>query len=239
MSANRYNLDQIAKGNLTGDDLTKLVTEFQKAHLLNPDGYCGPVTLEALRPQPAPVDELAIVRGTLFGAGIRQFPSHPSWYGGPLKTPNGDPLAVVVHTSATGPGTAITMAKNRSGAHKPGERMASWHLTIDTDGSIVQQVPLTSCAWHAGSTSAKNIPGVGWANYTTVGIEIVSLDDKNFPQEQIDAYARVLRAIVRAYRIPREHAMISHASIDPARRVDPGTEWMTVHAPKVLDYAYA
>ena len=114
----------------------------------------------------------------------------------------------------------------------------SWHISIEADGAVVQMAPLTSGCWHAGSSTARKIPGVGWANRTSVGIELIG-HGKEFPSAQVEIACGVWRALVKAYGIPREHAMITHQSIDPTRRSDPGPVWMKQHAPQVLAYAYA
>ena len=144
----------------------------------------------------------------------------------------------MAHYTATDPGTAVAMAKNRQRARTPADRAASWHLTIDADGSVVQMITLNRVAWHAGSDTAKPIPGVGSANNNSIGIELVGRGDV-FPSSQVAAACKVWRAIVRAYGIQREHAMITHQSIDPTRRSDPGPVWTSQHAGMVLDFAYA
>lgn len=162
---------------------------------------------------------------------------HPSWRYASLRTPGSKPLAIVAHYTATDPGTAISMAKRRTKPRTKDDRAASWHLSIEADGTVVQMAPLTVGCWHAGSNTAKKIPGVGWANRTAIGVELVGYG-KEFPPAQVEAACRVWRAIVREYSIPREHAMITHQSIDPTRKADPGRVWMGEHAPRVLDAAY-
>lgn len=175
-------------------------------------------------------------RGWLVGEGVTRINAHPSWFGGPLS-----PRAVVCHVSATNPGTALNMAKRRKRkfGSDPDDRLASWHASVETDGSIVQMVPFSSCAHHAGSKTAKQIPGVGWPNRKALGIELIGWERGPFPQAQVDGYARLLRCIVQHYAIPREFAMVTHASIDPGRRSDPGAVWMSQHAEAVLDRAFA
>jgi hypothetical protein len=181
---------------------------------------------------------LAIKDGWLIGEGVTQIRSHSSWYGGALA--GGKPGGVVCHVSATKPGTAINMAKRRArpfGLDK-NDRLASWHASVETDGALVQQVPFTHCAWHAGSDTATPIPGLGWANRHTNGIELIGFERGPFPNAQVAGYARLLRALVQAYGIPREFAMVSHSSIDPKRRSDPGKLWMTKYAERCVAYAY-
>ncbi len=249
MTPDEYNDLRYAKGDITPADFTKLVKLAQEKLGVRPDGFCGPVTLEALNP--APPEVLVVDEYGWLNHAIK-IPTHPSWRGGQLPTPGNQPLGIVVHTSDTNHGTAISMAKRRArqfGLDPGADRMSSWHASVEGDGSWVQMVPFNTCAWHAGSHSARKLP-FGWANYTTIGIEIISPDDKNFPPAQIEAAKLLWRALVRAYNIPRERAMIAHGSFeDPNRRVDPGPIWMggrdlSVVAPGsiaevVLNYAYA
>ncbi|NVB81776.1 MAG: N-acetylmuramoyl-L-alanine amidase, partial [Kofleriaceae bacterium] len=195
-------------------------------------------------------ERLQVVDGWLVGDGVQRIEMHASWRYSWLSTPEHKPLAIVAHYTDTDPGTAVNMAKRRqqpwatfAAAYRksyPGKPVPqnSWHLSIEADGSIVQMAPLTSGCWHVGSPTAKQIPGVGWGNRTAVGIELVG-HGKTFPPAQVSAACDVWRAIVRAYGIPREHAMVTHQSIDPTRRSDPGPVWMKQHAPTVLERAFA
>lgn len=246
--------ENIRVDGIFGDVTFHAVCDFQTARGLEPDGVVGPKTWAAIAaglarlayeqtqtPALLAPDDLEIDgSGVLSGPGVTVLLSHRSWYGGFLGTQNGTPEGVVCHVSDTGPGTSLAMARNRvSRFHPDKDRLASWHATVDTDGSIVQQVPFINRAWHAGSPTAKPILGLGWANSTTNGIELVGYPAGPFPEAQVVGYARLLRALRRRYSILREFAMIEHATIDPARRTDPGKEWMTQHAKRVLDAAYA
>jgi hypothetical protein len=73
-------------------------------------------------------------------------------------------------------------------------RDVSWHLTIDTDGTVVQSADLaTWMCWHAGHAN-------GW----TVGVEIVQHPDTpDLWQVQLDALVRVCDAVSTALAIPR------------------------------------
>lgn len=234
MTAAEYNAAELAKGNITWDDIANIVELGQGALKVKQDGYFGPVTKEALYGGlPSGVPYAIDDNGLLWGVQVKRILAHPSWFGGPMV-----PLGIVDHTTDTGPGTAVVMAQNRVTPYVKTKRMASWHLTVDQDGLVVQQVPLTRCAWHAGSDSAKRLP-FGWANYCTIGVELVSKDDKDFTQVQIDTYAKVKRAIVQKYGIPRDRAAIAHGSIDPKRRSDPGKMYAEKFNQYVLDTAYA
>ena len=172
--------------------------------------------------------------GWLEGEGVEIYKSHPSWFYSKLSTPTGAPLAVVAHASATGMGTAITMAKRRTVPRTKEDRAASWHISVE-DTRIVQMISCEAGAWHAIGA----IKGVGAANRTSTGVEMIGYEKGPWPAPQVAQAARVWRALVRSYGIKREHAMIPHAVIDPDRRTDPGKPWMSQHASAVLAYAFS
>jgi N-acetylmuramoyl-L-alanine amidase len=171
--------------------------------------------------------------GWLEGADVVIMKAHPSWHYPKLSTPTGDPLAIVAHCSDTKHGTAEAMAKRRMVARKPTDRAASWHVSVEAE-QIIQMVSLEAGAWHA----SKSIPGVGPANRTAVGIELVGYPAGPWPERQVQQAARVWRAIVQSYGIPRARAMVAHSSIEPMRG-DPGKAWERDHAEMVLAYALA
>jgi hypothetical protein len=195
-----------------------------------------------LKAKPEPWADLAPLSitadGWLEGDGVTLVKSDPSWWGGPLKT--GAPTGVVCHVSATKAGTALNMAKRRARKFgtDPDDRLSSWHASVESSGALVQMVSFRCRAFHAGSPTSKVIPGLGWANSCTTGIELIGFEKGPFPEAQVAGYARLLRALHQRYGIRREHAMITHQSIDPTRRSDPGRVWMRDHAEAVLAYAY-
>jgi N-acetylmuramoyl-L-alanine amidase len=233
VSAEDYNSTQIAAGKLTPHHITALVRHWQTMHVpLDVDGAAGPATIASIEAALRPAASAHWL------SDATAMPIHQSWFGGPLAA--GKPLAIVAHYTATDPGTGVNMAtrRQRQFGADPDDRAASWHVTIETDGSVIQMIPLDHVAWHAGSDTAKPIPGVGWANSNTVGIELVGYG-KSFPEAQVTAACRVWREIVQMYGIPRAHAMVTHQSIDPTRREDPGPVWLAQHATRVLNAAYA
>jgi len=230
-----YNASQLAGHALLPSHITTLVRYWQAGHGLEADGLAGPRTITSL----APVGAVRIdADGWLSGPGVTVIAAHPSWYGAELV--HATPAGIVAHYTATDPGTAIAMAHRRARKFglDPADRAASWHISIEADGAIVQMVPLTHTAWHAGGPNAHPVPGLGHANYTTVGIELVGWG-KAFPAAQVAAARTVWRAIVQRYGISRAYAMITHQSIDPVDREDPGPVWMGQHAAGVLAFAYA
>lgn len=172
--------------------------------------------------------------GWLEGEGVQYAPMHSSWRYAKLSTPHGDPLAIVAHTSATNPGTARGMAKRRTVPKTKDDRPASWHISVEADGSVIQMASCEVGTWHA----AGQIKGAGPANRVSVGIELIGWEKGPWPEAQVQGACRVWRAIVQSYGIKRGLAMVPHAVIDPDRRSDPGKPWMRDHAERVLDFAY-
>ena len=177
-------------------------------------------------------------KGWLYGPGITRIPMDESWHYPKLETSDGQPKAIVAHYSATNYGTAINMANARAKKRTDTDRAASWHLSIEGDGSIIQMAPLTVGCWHAGGKTCKPITGLGSPNRCSIGIELIGHGNA-FPFAQHDAACRVWRAICYYYKVERKYAMITHAELDPTRRNDPGPIWMSQHAENVLDYAFS
>ena len=172
--------------------------------------------------------------GWLEGDRVVQIRSHSSWFYPELSTASGDPGAIVWHASATPHGSAGNMARRRAVPRSPADRAASWHISVEGNGDIVQMIPAECGAWHA----IGKISGLGPANRTSASIEIIGFERGPFPEAQVVGCARVARALVRSYGIPRSLANVSHASIDPDRRTDPGKLWLRDHAPHVMEYAF-
>lgn len=249
-NADDYNEDELAAGRLKPAHVSELAAFYQERHGLVADGKAGPRTralLEDARRAPpsspiatSPREALPVISvsesGWLTGEGVVAMPIHRSWYYPRLSTATGKPAAIVAHYTSTAHGTADNMARNRAEALKPTDRPASWHVSVEGDGTILQMAPLLAGCWHAGGPSAKPIPGVGPANRTALGIELVGHGDA-FPEAQVVAACRLWRALVRAYAIPRNLAMVTHQELDPTRKTDPGPVWIGQHADRVLNYA--
>lgn len=171
--------------------------------------------------------------GWLEGDGVGIIKAHSSWHYPRLATPTGAPAAIVCHCSDTLAGSAEGMAHRRNRPRKPDQRPASWHISVEADGSVLQMISLEAGAWHAIGT----LPKVGAYNRVSVGIELIGKPAGPWPQAQVDGARRVWRAVCQSYGIPRARAMIPHSSFE-SRRSDPGKEWMSKHAGAVLDYVY-
>lgn len=257
MTARDYNAGRLASGAFTPDHVTELVRRFQRDNDLTADGMAGPKTLamiELLTGREPGGIPLALVtpvmalgldvdgEGWLVGEGVTHIPMHPSWRYSALKTPKSEPLAIVAHYSATDHGSAMNMAVRRTHPRDtqptevdgdPEDRAASWHISIEGDGSIIQMASCKVGCWHAGGPTSQPIPHVGAANRTAVGIELIG-DGSVFPAAQVESAKRVWCAIVKAYHLTRGTAMVGHSQLDPSRKRDPGPVWWKLHASDVL-----
>jgi hypothetical protein len=239
--ADAYNSGQ----EVTPEMITELTVEFQAAFGILADGMLGPITRAALKEQRAfaippsgfgDLESLYVSSADwLVGRRVYLRPSHPSWYYAHLTSPT--PKAIVWHYTATGPNTAENMAERRATARSKDDPQSSWHITIETNGDIWQMLPFTAGGWHAGGKHSKPIPDVGVANRFAVGIELVSLNGEDYTPAQVEAAARVARAIVNAYPMPKHLASVGHRDIHQTKN-DPGDEWMLDHLPRVIEYAY-
>lgn len=92
----------------------------------------------------------------------------------------------------------------------------SAHFFIRRDGSLIQFVPCTLRAWHAG---ASNWQGRERCNDFSIGIELEGSDDLPFTEAQYVVLLPLLATLKAAYPI---QAVVGHSDIAPGRKTDPG-----------------
>jgi AmpD protein len=102
----------------------------------------------------------------------------------------------------------------------------SSHFFIRRDGTLLQFVPTTLRAWHAGVSSWQ---GRERCNDFSIGIELEGADDFAFRAEQYDCLTSLL------LRIRERHPHVDicgHSDIAPGRKTDPGPcfEWPRLSA---------
>lgn len=111
------------------------------------------------------------------------------------------------------------------------ESNVSCHYLIETDGRIIQLVPETRRAWHAGISCWKGQQDI---NSASIGIEIVNLGYDHglppYPAVQIDAVIRLCKDILQRRNISPER-VLAHSDIAPDRKGDPGEHfpWDKLH----------
>lgn len=97
----------------------------------------------------------------------------------------------------------------------------SAHFFIRRDGELIQFVPCTARAWHAGISEWQ---GRQRCNDFSIGIELEGTDDQEFSTQQ---YSRLLDLIVTLRSCYPITAIAGHSDIAPGRKTDPGPffEW--------------
>jgi AmpD protein len=99
------------------------------------------------------------------------------------------------------------------------ELRVSAHLLIRRDGELVQYVPLTERAWHAGVSS---FCGRQACNDFSIGIELEGSDDCPYTEAQYQRLLPLCRAIMTAYPAITPERIVGHCDIAPGRKTDPG-----------------
>jgi AmpD protein len=100
----------------------------------------------------------------------------------------------------------------------------SAHLLIRRDGSIIQFVPFTRRAWHAG---VSHFNGRERCNDFSIGIELEGTDTDRYTDVQYDQLIYVLAALKQRY--PTLTDVRGHADIAPGRKTDPGAAFNWGH----------
>jgi len=100
----------------------------------------------------------------------------------------------------------------------------SAHFFIRRDGTLIQFVPCSLRAWHAGVSNWLEREG---CNDFSIGIELEGSDDLPFTEAQYATLAPLVNLLKQAYPI---RAVVGHSDIAPGRKTDPGIcfEWERV-----------
>lgn len=142
--------------------------------------------------------------------------------------PEGEAISlVVIHAISLPPGEfggpgVIELFTNRldPAAHPFYETIkdlrVSAHFFIRRDGELIQFVPCTARAWHAGVSRWQ---GRERCNDFSIGIELEGTDDLPFTDAQYGALNALLARLRATYPIA---AVVGHADIAPGRKTDPG-----------------
>ncbi|HRX90457.1 MAG TPA: 1,6-anhydro-N-acetylmuramyl-L-alanine amidase AmpD [Steroidobacteraceae bacterium] len=109
-----------------------------------------------------------------------------------------------------------------------GLRVAA-HTLIRRDGEIVQYVPFTARAWHAGRSSWQ---GRENCNDFSVGIELEGTESAPYADAQYIALNALLGVLFAAYPGLSRAAIVGHSDVAPGRKTDPGAsfDWQRVRA---------
>lgn len=95
----------------------------------------------------------------------------------------------------------------------------SAHFLVRRDGQLVQFVPTTRRAWHAGVSSFL---GRERCNDFSIGIELEGSEHAPFTRAQYRRLAALVRAIARRHPV---RFVAGHSDIAPGRKTDPGPQF--------------
>jgi AmpD protein len=96
----------------------------------------------------------------------------------------------------------------------------SAHFLIRRDGQLIQFVPCTQRAWHAGVSRWQ---GRERCNDFSIGIELEGADDVPYEAAQYTRLNALLAAVRARYPIAQ---VVGHADVAPGRKTDPGPAFL-------------
>ena len=106
------------------------------------------------------------------------------------------------------------------------EAKVSAHYVVFESGRIVQCVPETMRAWHAGVSSWAGETDI---NSRSIGIEIVNpgheFGYRDFPLRQIAAVISLCKSIVTRRGPISAERVLAHSDVAPSRKQDPGEKF--------------
>ncbi len=144
------------------------------------------------------------------GARVEPSPNHGERVG--VDAPD---MIILHYTGMPDHGQALSWLKNI-------ESQVSSHYFVWPDGRIVQMVPETRRAWHAGKSVWAGETDI---NSRSIGIEIANAGHPGglptYPEEQIAAVIGLCRDLMERWRIAPER-VLGHSDVAPRRKVDPG-----------------
>jgi N-acetyl-anhydromuramoyl-L-alanine amidase len=92
----------------------------------------------------------------------------------------------------------------------------SAHFLIRRDAELLQFVPCSRRAWHAGQSRWR---GLDNCNDFSIGLELEGCDTRPFEPNQYESLAALTSALRRHYPI---EDVVGHSDVAPGRKTDPG-----------------
>jgi len=104
----------------------------------------------------------------------------------------------------------------------------SAHLLIRRDGELVQFVPFTSRAWHAGESEFR---GASRCNDFSIGIELEGEDETPYTDAQYEVLIEVVAALLDSYDGLSVRRIAAHSDLAVGRKTDPGPafDWLRLY----------
>lgn len=107
----------------------------------------------------------------------------------------------------------------------------SSHLLIRRDGEMIQYVPFTRRAWHAGLSRFGDRER---CNDFSIGIELEGSDQIPYEAIQYIQLVRVTRCLAARWPRLADKRIVGHCDIAPGRKTDPGETFDWVHFRRLL-----
>jgi len=95
----------------------------------------------------------------------------------------------------------------------------SSHLLIRRDGELVQYVPLTRRAWHAGASCYRDREQ---CNDFSIGIELEGADEIPYTDAQYEVLSATIRALQSVFPSLVDTPVVGHCDVSAGRKTDPG-----------------
>ena len=95
----------------------------------------------------------------------------------------------------------------------------SSHFLIRRSGELLQFVPMSHRAWHAGASCFE---GREACNDFSIGVELEGSDDLPFADVQYTQLAQLASSIMQIYPAITPERIVGHCDIAPDRKTDPG-----------------
>ena len=104
----------------------------------------------------------------------------------------------------------------------------SAHLLVRRDGELLQFVPFSARAWHAGASCFQ---GRSTCNDYSIGIELEGVDNVPYDERQYDVLIPLLATMLRTYSNLSARRIAAHSDIAPGRKTDPGPafDWLRLY----------
>ncbi|MEI6520134.1 MAG: N-acetylmuramoyl-L-alanine amidase [bacterium] len=95
----------------------------------------------------------------------------------------------------------------------------SAHFLVSREGEVVQMVPVSDIAWHAGRAYWHGLRDI---NKISIGIEMENMPGQDWPDPQLHKVADLCRMLMTRYGISWEE-VVGHRDVayPPGRKTDP------------------
>lgn len=115
--------------------------------------------------------------------------------------------------------TGQLVATEHSYFEQIAELRVSAHLYIKRCGEVIQFVPFSKRAWHAG---VSHFNGRDKCNDFSIGIEMQGTDQMPFTDAQYRVLADVSKQLIKHFPNIKLDNIVGHQDIAPGRKTDPG-----------------